>query len=70
MNDLDDPGFKVTIKDVYIAVGDLGKKVDEKFDATTNKLSSHAAQIAAQWVVISIVIVGLGAVLARSLVGA
>ena len=67
MTDPEDPGFRVTIKDVYIAVGELGDKVDKKFDSVGEKLASHASQIAAQWVVISIVIVGLGALLARSL---
>lgn len=66
-DDVEDPGFKVTIKDVYIAVGKLGDKVDAKFTKTEERLSSHAAQIAAQWVVISIVIVALGATLVRAL---
>lgn len=55
-----DPGFRVTIKDVYNAVERLTEKVD-------GRLSKLEAQVAAQWVVVGIVVVGLGALLARTL---
>lgn len=56
----DDPGFRVTIKDVYFAVEKLAEKLD-------GRLSSLERQVAAQWVVVGIVIVSLGAVLTRTL---
>jgi hypothetical protein len=55
-----DPGFKVTIKDVYLEVRDLRATLD-------SRLSRVESQIAAQWVVVGIVIVALGAVFARTL---
>lgn len=55
-----DPGFRVTIKDVYQEVRALRDTLD-------GRLSRVEAQIAAQWVVVGIVVVGLGALLARTL---
>lgn len=54
------PGFIVTLRDVYDAVSDLREDQDVR-------LRKLEAQIAAQWVVIGIIIVGLGAVLAKTL---
>ena len=56
----DDPGFRVTIKDVYQEVRALRDTLD-------GRLSRVEAQIAAQWVVVGIVVVALGALLARTL---
>lgn len=54
-----DPGFRVTLKDVYSEVRSLRDVLD-------NRLRKIESQIAAQWVVVGIIIVGLGAMLARS----
>lgn len=56
----EEPGFKVTVKDVYNEVRDIKTLLD-------GRLRKVEMQIAAQWVVISIVIVGLGAMVAQTL---
>jgi len=58
MNDNDEPGFKVTLKDVYDEV----KALRGDWDARIRKIE---VQIGAQWVVIGIVIVALGAAAAK-----
>ena len=59
MND-SDPGFRVTLKDVYTKLGHIEVSINER-------LRKVEVQIAAQWVVVGIVIVGLGTLLARTI---
>lgn len=59
-----DPGFKVTVKDVYLEVQKILERLPDDAHARLRRVES---QIAAQWVVIGIVIVGIGAVIARVL---
>lgn len=54
------PGFRVTLKDVYT-------KLEQIESSINDRLRKVEVQIAAQWVVVGIVIVGLGALLARTL---
>lgn len=58
MTEEQDPGFKVTIRDVYDELKSLRAILDDR-------LRKIEVQIAAQWVVVGIVIVGLGAMFAR-----
>lgn len=59
-----DPGFKVTVKDVYLSVQEILERLPDDAHARLRRVE---VQVAAQWVVIGIVIVGLGALLAKSL---
>ncbi len=70
MTDPTEPGFKVTIRDVYDDVQELKQIVAERLPEDVNsRLRKAEAQIAAQWVVVSIVIVGLGASLVKAFIG-
>jgi hypothetical protein len=55
-----DPGFRVTIKDVYMEVRALKDIID-------GRLRKVEAQIAAQWVVVGIIIVAVGALAVRGI---
>lgn len=58
----DEPGFRVTLKDVYDEV----KALRGDWDARIRKIE---VQIGAQWVVIGIVIMGIGALFVKGLTG-
>ena len=55
-----DPGFKVTIKDVWLEVRGLKEVLD-------GRLRKVEAQIAAQWVVVGIIIVAVGTLAVRGI---
>lgn len=55
-----DPGFKVTVKDVYTEVRDVKTMLDER-------LRKVESQIAAQWVVVAIIVAAIGGLLVRSI---
>jgi hypothetical protein len=55
-----EPGFRVTIKDVYMEVRALKDIID-------GRLRKVEAQIAAQWVVVGIIIVAVGTLAVRGI---
>lgn len=55
-------GFRVTIKDVYLEVRALKDIID-------GRLRKVEAQVSAQWVVVGIIIVGLGGLFAQAISG-
>lgn len=61
-DDVEEPFTKVTLGMVYTEVKGLREEV-------SGELSKIKAQLAAQWVVVSIIIVALGGVAARSFFG-
>lgn len=77
MTEPNDAGYRVTLKDVDTKVDTFARETRDDLQKILDRLpeDAHArirrleAQMAAQWVVVGIVIVGLGSLLARSLVG-
>lgn len=63
VNDPSDPGFKVTVKDVY---NDVQKILERLPDDLHNRMRKVEVQIAAQWVVVGLVVVGLGGLITRA----
>lgn len=61
-NSPQDPGFKVTVKDVYLEVQKILERLPDDAHARLRRVE---AQVAAQWVVVGIVIVALGALFTR-----
>jgi hypothetical protein len=57
--DPSEPGFRVTLKDVW-------EKLDKIEGAIDDRLRKVEIQVGAQWVVVGIVTVGLGALVARA----
>jgi hypothetical protein len=55
-----DPGFRVTLRDVW-------EKLDKIEGAIDDRLRKVEIQVGAQWVVVGIVVVALGAMFARVL---
>lgn len=53
------PGFRVTLKDVW-------DKLDKIEGAIDDRLRKVEIQVGAQWVVVGIIVVGLGALAARA----
>lgn len=62
MTDSTDPGFRVTLKDVY-------QKLELIEDAIDSRLRKVEIQVAAQWVVVGLVVVGLGGLITRAFTG-
>ena len=70
-----DSGYRVTLRDVDKKVDELAKESRKGIEDILARLPDDAhvrfrrleAAVASQWVVIGIVVVGLGALLARSL---
>ena len=70
-----DAGYRVTLRDVDKKVDELAKESRKGIEDILARLPDDAhvrfrrleAAVASQWVVIGIVVVGLGALLARSL---
>lgn len=60
----DNPGYRVTLKDVDQKVNQILERLPDDAHQRLRKLESQAA---AQWVVVGIIVVGLGALLARVL---
>lgn len=62
-----EPAFRVTLKDVYLDVQSIKKLIGERLPEDIGpRLRKVENQIAAQWVVVGIIVVGLGAMLART----
>lgn len=62
-----EPGFKVTIKDVWSDVQELKRIVAERLPEDGQaRLRKLEIQVGSQWVVIGIVIVGLGAAVVKA----
>jgi len=53
------PGFRVTLRDVW-------DKLDKIEGAIDDRLRKVEIQVGAQWVVVGIIVVGLGALAARA----
>lgn len=63
-----DPGFRVTLKDVYNDVQDLKKIVAERLpDDMPARVRRLEVQMGAQWVIVSIVIATVGALVSQAL---
>ena len=58
----EEPGFRVTLKDVYVEVQGIKSILDER-------LRKIEQQVAAQWVVVGIVIVALGGITIKAFAG-
>lgn len=62
------PGFRVTLKDVYEELQEVKTTLANRLpDDVDSRLRRVENQIAAQWVVVGIVVVALGALLTRTL---
>jgi TRAP-type mannitol/chloroaromatic compound transport system permease large subunit len=62
-----DPGFKVTLKDVYTDVQELKELVATRLpEDVQTRLRKVESQIAAQWVVVGIVIAAIGGLVAKA----
>lgn len=59
MSDPQDPGFRVTLKDVWNKLEAIEQSIDDR-------LRKVEIQVGAQWVVVGIVTVGLGALITRA----
>lgn len=67
-HDPEEPGFRVTLKDVYNDVQAIKRLIGERLPEDLGpRLRKVEIQIAAQWVVVGIVIVALGALASRAL---
>jgi len=77
MTDAPEPAVKVTLTAIYedqqdmkSEIQDLKRMLAERLpDRLHDRLGKLEAQVTAQWVVVGIVIVGLGGMLAKVLIG-
>lgn len=64
----EEPAFRVTLKEVFNDVQEIKRLVSERLpEDLGTRLRKVEIQIAAQWVVVGIVIVALGAIASRAL---
>jgi hypothetical protein len=69
MTEENEPIVKVTLTTIYDKLLDLDKKVDPMV-SHSERLRKVEQQLAAQWVVVGIVVVALGGMLVRVFTGA
>lgn len=71
MTEPNEPGFRVTLKDVYNDVQSIKTLIAERLpEDVQSRLRKVEIQVGAQWVVVGIVVAVLGALVTRALTGA